>query len=487
MKHSFIYFASVAMLLASCTGRTDPDMALVDAVENNLLPAVIVEGEENQGMNLLERMEHYHVPGVSIAFLDGGRIAWAKGYGFTSADSSRAVDAQTLFQAASISKPVAALAALALVEEGKIGLDEDVNMYLKGWQVEENQFTSDEKVTLRRILSHSAGLTVHGFAGYAYAEDVPELVQILNGEEPANSDRIYPDTVPGSQYSYSGGGYTIMQKMLCDVTGKTFPDLMEEAVLKKIPMNSSTYRQPLPEDRWENAACGHRADGKMIEGRWHTYPEMAAAGLWTNPSDLLEYAMEVQRSYAGTSNRILSREMTHEMLTAQMDSHGLGPGVGGAGDSIYFSHGGANEGYRCGLLAFTKLGQGFAIMTNGDQGGALISEIQRSFSSIYGWTIFNPVMKTVVYLKDEDLRRYSGQYKLSYQGQDMILEISVAGDHLKGTQLWNEFPFEMYPESATRFFNKEDGARFEFSLDENGTPAGITIYEGSAEYSFQKI
>ena len=486
MKRAHIYFVSVSLLLVSCTGRTDPDMALIEAVENNLLPPVIVEGEETEGMNILDRMEYFHIPGVSIAFLNGGKIAWAKGYGYTSADSSRPVDAQTLFQAASISKPVAALAALALVEEGKIGLDEDVNGYLEGWQVEENQFTSDEKVTLRRILSHSAGLTVHGFGGYADGEDVPELVQILNGEEPANSDRIYPDTVPGSQYSYSGGGYTIMQKMLCDVTGESFPDLMEERVLSRIGMNMSTYQQPLPEERWENAACGYRATGAMVEGRWHTYPEMAAAGLWTTPTDLLKYVMEVQLSYAGVSNRILSMGMTQEMLTAQMDDHGLGPGVGGSGDSITFNHGGANEGYRCGLLAFTKLGQGLVIMTNGDRGGELISEIQRSFSVQYGWP-FKPEVKVIVPLGKEQLESLEGRYRLTIQGQDLVLEFTGMEDHLKGTQLWNGFQFEMYPESATRFFNRDDGAEFEFSLDENGMPAGITIYEGSAEYFFQKI
>ncbi len=486
MKRAHIYFLSVSLLLVSCTGRTDPDMALIEVVENNLLPPVIVEGEEIEGMNILDRMEYFHVPGVSIAFLNGGKIAWAKGYGYTSADSSRPVDAQTLFQAASISKPVAALAALALVEEGKIGLDEDVNRYLEGWQVEENQFTSDEKVTLRRILSHSAGLTVHGFGGYAGGEDVPELVQILNGEDPANSGRIYPDTTPGSIYRYSGGGYTIMQKMLCDLTGESFPDLMEQRVLSRIGMNSSTYQQPLPEERWENAACGYRATGDMVEGRWHTYPEMAAAGLWTTPTDLLKYVMEVQLSYAGVSNRILSREMTQEMLTPQMDDHGLGPGTGGSGDSIFFSHGGANEGYRCVLLAFTTLGQGLVIMTNGDRGGELISEIQRSFSTQYGWP-FQPEVKVIVPLVEEQLEALKGQYRLIYQGQELDLEITVVGDHLKGTQLWNEFQFEMYPESATGFFNREDGAEFEFSLDENGMPAGITIYEGSAEYFFQKI
>jgi len=487
MRHSIIIFAALSILLAFCTNKPDPDIALIETIENNLLPSVIVEGEALEGMNIKDRMDHYQIPGVSIAFLNEGKIVWAKGYGYSSADSIRPVDENTLFQAASISKPMAAMAALSLVEEGKIGLDEDVNLYLKGWQVEENDFTQEEKVTLRRILSHSAGLTVHGFGGYASDEEVPDLISILNGEEPANSGRIYPDTTPGAQYSYSGGGYTIMQKMLIDVTGKAFPVLMEEAVLSKIGMEASTYQQPLPDELWENAACGHQGNGELVKGRWHTYPEMAAAGLWTTPSDLLKYVMEVQKSYAGESNRILSREMTEEMLTPQLNNHGIGPGVGGSGDSITFGHGGANAGFRCNLYALTKLGQGVAIMTNGDKGGELMWEILRSFAKAYNWDRYRPDVKTIVSLGNEELNSFAGQYLLTIQGNELILELGILDKHLEGVQLWNEFTFEIYPESTTRFFNKSDGTEFEFLLDENNVVTGITIYEGSQEYFFEKI
>ena len=487
MKYSNIFIAVLCIFLDSCSSKPNPDIALIESIENNLLPSLIIKDEEVENMNINDRMDYYNVPGVSIAFLNGGEIVWAKGYGYTSADSSRIVDENTLFQAASISKPVAALAALALVEEGKIGLDEDVNHYLTDWQVDENEFTVKEKVTLRRILSHSAGLTVHGFGGYASDDEVPSIVQVLNGEEPANSGRIYPDTTPGLQYSYSGGGYTIMQKLLNDITGKAFPELMEEAVLSKIGMNSSTYQQPLPARLWENAASGHHASGELIEGRWHTYPEMAAAGLWTTPSDLLKYAMEVQKSYVGASNLILSQEMIHEMLTPQFNNHALGPGTGGSGNLITFGHGGSNAGFRCNLYAFTKQGQGVAILTNGDRGGELTSEILHSFSKVYDWDRYKPNIKSIAPLSEEEIKRLTGQYLLTIQGQDLILEITVSENHLKGVQLWNDYPFEMYPESATRFFNKDDGTEFQFSVDENEVVTGITIYEGSQEYFFQKI
>ena len=487
MKYSRILTAFLFLTLASCTTQKDHDISLIGTIEDNLLPSIIIEGEESNGFSITERMNYYRVPGVSIAFLNRGEIIWARGYGYTSFDSIKAVDKNTLFQAASISKPVAAMAALSLVEEGKIGLDEDVNQYLKSWQVEENIFTEREKVTLRRILSHTAGLTVHGFAGYAYNEEVPSLVQVLNGEKPANSDRIYPDTFPGSIYRYSGGGYTVMQQMLVDMTGMEFPDLMDEFVLSKIGMRSSTYRQPLPEELAGNAASGHRPGGEMIEGKWHTYPEMAAAGLWTTPSDLLRYTAEVQQSFAGRSNRVLSREMIREMLTPQLNNHALGPGTGGSGDSITFSHGGANEGFRCVLYAFTRLGQGVAIMTNGDRGGELMSEILRSFSMVYNWNEYKPEVRQVVVLDEDEIGGCAGTYRLDLQGRELLVEFTVEENHLTGTQFWNNISFELYPESATRFFNREDGSQIEFSRDETGTVNGMIVYDGSQQYNFLKI
>ncbi len=492
---SLIPKTTVAILVAaaflchpSCQTHdsSHPDLALIDSIENSLLPSIIIQGQAPEGYPILERMEHYKIPGVSIAFMNGGEIVWAKGYGYAAADSVRPVDGQTLFQAASISKPVAALAALSLVEEGRLGLDEDVNRYLVDWQVEENEYTAGEKVTLRRILSHTAGLTVHGFAGYAFNEEVPTLIQVLNGEAPANSGRIYPDTIPGTRYNYSGGGYTVMQKMLTDVSGREFPELMDAYVISKIGMESSTYHQPLPEELRVHAAAGHLQNGEMIEGRWHTYPEMAAAGLWTTPTDLLKYAREVQLSYAGKFNRILSQPMVAEMLTPQMNNHGLGPGTGGSGDSITFGHGGSNAGFRCQLLAFTKLGQGVAIMTNSDNGGYILGEILRAFSEVYGWSIYKPDIRELWPMDQEKLKALSGRYRLEIEDQELVMEFTVQEDHLKGLQLWDDQSFDIYPESEQRFFNVEDGVDFVFDLNPEGI-LELTIYQYGEAYLFLKI
>jgi CubicO group peptidase (beta-lactamase class C family) len=239
------------------------------------------------------------------------------------AGSDKPVNAETLFQAASISKPVAAMAALALVGRGKLALDEDVNRKLVSWKVPENDFTKEEKVTLRRLLSHSAGLTVHGFPGYAADEPVPTLRAVLDGAKPANTKAILPDMTPGSSWRYSGGGYCVVQQLLMDVTGKPFPLLLQEMVLGPLGMNHSSYEQPLPSAKCGLAAVGHTSTGQPIKGKWHIYPEMAAAGLWTTPSDLARFAIELQKCRIGKSKRVLSTRMAQQMLTAQIGDAGL--------------------------------------------------------------------------------------------------------------------------------------------------------------------
>ena len=367
--------------------------ARIARVESGLLPAFVVAGRPLPAKPLSPadgRAEDVRVsasPSSTTA-----PIEWAKGYGVTETGTATPVTAQTLFQAASISKPVAALAALRLVEQGKLALDEDVNAKLASWKVPENDFTKTEKVTLRRLLSHSAGLTVHGFGGYAADAPVPTLVQVLDGAKPANSGAVRVDVVPGTIWRYSGGGYTVAQLLMTDVTGRPFPDLMAELVLKPVGMTDSTYEQPLPEARRGAAASGHTSDGKLLPGRYHTYPEMAAAGLWTTPTDLAKFLLEIERARRGKS-AVLSQALALEMTTAQKPGYGLGLSLDGFGKSASFGHGGSNEGFKCQMTAFFEGGRGAVIMTNGDQGGFLAGEILRAVAREYGWPAFKPVEK----------------------------------------------------------------------------------------------
>ncbi len=452
----------------------------IGEIEHHLVPAVIIEGEDIGYLSLKERMSFYNVPGVSIAYIDKGRLQWSKGYGYISFDSTWNVDENTLFQAASISKPVAALMALKLVEEGKLDLDRNVNDYLANWKLEENEYTAEQPVTLRGLLTHSAGLTVHGFRGYAHDEDIPTIIQVLNGEKPANSDRIRPDTIPGSINRYSGGGYTVMQKLLEDVTGVAFPDLLKENILDVIGMENSSYDQPLPKNRYEMASIGHRSDGKKVDGNWHTYPEMAAAGLWTTPTDLAKYMLEVQKSYQGKSNKILSREMTIEMLRKQIDRQGLGPGLGESEDTLTFGHGGANEGYRCQIFAYAESGPGIAVMTNSDNGGGLVQEIIRGFSDYYNWSTYKAATRTRITMAPEVLEKFAGKYKMD---KDYKISISAGDNQLVCIQEWDDFEFTIIPSSELIFFNLDDNAGFEFELDEKGDISGVLIL---GQYNFKK-
>jgi CubicO group peptidase (beta-lactamase class C family) len=245
---------------------------------------VITKGEPTVTTKLADRMAALHVPGVSIAVIHYGKIEWARGFGVTRLGGP-AVTPDTLFQAASISKPVTAMAVLHLVESGKLNLDADVNQYLKTWKVPANTFTEKTKVTLRELLSHTAGMTVHGFPGYASGSPLPTLVQVLNGEKPANTPAIIVDATPGTNWRYSGGGFVVTQLLLQDVTGQPFPKLLHDTVLAPVGMTRSTYEQPLPQNRMAEAAMAYRRDGEPVPGGPHVYPEMAPAGLWTTPSD----------------------------------------------------------------------------------------------------------------------------------------------------------------------------------------------------------
>jgi CubicO group peptidase (beta-lactamase class C family) len=333
------------------------------------------------------RMQERHLNGLSLAIVQDGKIIKAKGYGFTDKSAQTPVTAATLFQAGSISKTVAAFGALHLVQEGRLLLDADVNAELRTWKVPENEFTRDKKVTLRGILSHSAGLTVHGFPGYPADGPIPALVEVLDGVKPANTPAIRVDMVPGSKWRYSGGGYAVMQQMMIDATRQPFPEFMSDTVLKPLGMTNSTYDQPVPPKLAALTAAGYFVDGHGIRGLWHIYPEMAAAGLWTTPSDLARFTIGVQQALAGESNPVLSQEMTRQMLTVQnpslSDSDGLGVFVGGSGKALRFWHDGRNAGFDAFMLSFAHFRRGVVIMINANDDTGAIKDIVDAIAKEY--------------------------------------------------------------------------------------------------------
>ena len=373
--------ATKDMILNSSQSRDLNEKIL--RIENSLF-AQSEEESPNSKFNLAERMVFYKTPGVSIAVIDKGKIDWARGYGVREVDRDEPIDTDTLFQAASISKPVTASGVLKLVQSGKLNLDDDVNQKLISWKVPNSRFTEGKKVTLRNLLSHSASLTVHGFDGYGIDEEVPTLLEVLNGEKPANSDEIKVDDELDREFKYSGGGYVVIQQLLSDVTGKPFSTFMQETVLNKLGMKNSTYQQPLSESKIASAAAGHN-EGKTIEGGWRTYPEMAAAGLWTTPSDLARFAIAIQQSVQQKEGGFLNQDIVEQMFTSQVGGWGLGFELP-KGKSVRFVHSGANEGFQCLLVAYKNTGQGAVIMTNSDRGLYLAIEIMNSISKEYSWS-----------------------------------------------------------------------------------------------------
>jgi CubicO group peptidase (beta-lactamase class C family) len=450
-------------------------------IQDAILPGVLTKGKPPITSTLAERMAALHVPGVSIALVHDGKIEWARGFGVTRIGGP-AVTPDTLFQAASISKPVTAMAVLHLVEQGKLGLDTDVNQYLKTWKVPPNRFTETTKVTVRELLTHTAGVTVHGFPGYASESALPTLVQVLNGEKPANTPAILVDTVPGTAWRYSGGGFVVAQLLTENVTGKAFPTLMHDLVLGPAGMSRSSYEQPLPQDRLADAALPYRQNGQPVPGGPHVYPEKAPAGLWTTPSDLARYAIEVQNALAGKSDRVLSAAMAQEMLKPGKNQWGLGVETGGSAQHRYFTHGGANDGFQCNLVAYNS-GDGAVIMTNSDNGGRLAAEILATIAYEYKWPDFAPREHNEVNVSLEILSKYVGVYAMA-PGVNMTITLS---DGQLISQMSGQGKVPLFAESETIFFPKVVDAEIEFPGNEQGQARQLVLHQNGRDMTANRL
>lgn len=453
----------------------------IQHVTSGLVGGIVLKGDEHAKHTLADRMKELNVPGVSIAVIHNGKIEWARGFGVRSIGGPP-VNAETMFQAGSISKPVASMACLRLVQQGKLALDTDVNTYLTSWKFPSDPVAQGKPVTLRELLTHTGGTTVHGFPGYASNEPVPTVIQVLNGEKPANTPPIRSEAVPGTRWNYSGGGFTIMQQVLLDVTKEPFPKLLHDSVLAPIGMTRSTYDQPLPQSLRENAAVPYHGDGKPVEGGAHTYPELAAAGLWTTPTDIAKYAIEVVNSLNGKANHVLSAEMTKQMLTAGMGHWGLGLEIGGSEANPYFSHGGVNEGFVNIFYMYEKSGDGAVVMTNGDGGGQIGDELIHSIANEYNWPDMRPTVRTAIHVDPKILETYPGTYELS---KDFAITITLENGQLMG-QGSGQPKFPLYAETETKFFLTVVPADIDFIKDEKGKVASLVLHQGGHDMKAPK-
>ncbi|MGH7493079.1 MAG: serine hydrolase [bacterium] len=477
-------YAGYFRILYLCIGISASVYAQADRikrVEQGLLPAVLIKGDP--AWNLQERMVHYKVPAVSIAVIRDFKIEWAKAYGLKDVEASESATTTTLFQAGSISKPVAAMVALKKVEEGKLSLEENINNKLTSWKLPDNEFTASKKVTLANLLSHTAGLTVHGFPGYAIGETLPTLPQVLDGAEPANTAAVRVDMEPSTKHRYSGGGTTIMQLALMDIEKKPFPQIAEETVLSPLQMTNSTYLQPLPAELQKMAASGYRSDGSLVEGKFHIYPEMAAAGLWTTPTDLATFAIEMQLSLQGNSNKVLSQAMATKMLTPFIEDFvALGFFIDKKDKAVYFQHGGADEGFRAQLMAHKEKGYGAVVMVNSDN-GQIMNEILRSIAREYQWEDYLPLSHELVKVDTKHFNDYAGRYLVN---PDRILTVTQENGRLYATPTQSS-KVEFLPISATDFIRRDIDAQYHFVKASSGKVDTLKIHSGGQVSSAPRV
>lgn len=439
-------------------------------IENNLSDPIHVKGEKPARYSVLDRMAFYKVPGISVAIVKQGQLSWTKGYGIRNHSDSTRVDKETIFQAASVGKVVSSVGALKLVEQGKVALDVDVNQYLTSWKLPASTFTEKEKVTLRSLLTHTAGITVSGFSGYGSEDYFPTDIEVLNGK--GNSAAVVVDYTPGSQYRYSGGGFTLIERIVEDVSGLDFATFMEREVFAPLDMENSTYEQPLPVALHHKASVAFGKDGKMVKGKWHNYPEQAAAGLWTTPADLSKLVIDLHKAYLGEKNHILSPNMVQEMLTRDEFGHGLGPGLAFEGDSLAYLHGGKNKGYTSFLVAYPQLGDGILIMSGSDAADPLIAEIQRAAAEYYAWEYRKPEIVELVNLPEESLNKRVGKY--IYRPRDYKLEVILEkGELVLIDPNRKDLRYYLRTLDEKSCIQLSTGTKFEFVTDAEGVVTGL--------------
>lgn len=429
-------------------------------------------------------LARHRVPGCAVAVIADGRLDWAAGYGITEAGQSSPVSANTIFQACSISKPVAAVAALRLVQEGRLDLDEDVNSYLTTWRVPANG-DWQPRVTLRQLLSHTAGLTYFWFPGYPRGAPLPTTVQTLRGEPPANTPPVRATAIPGAQFRYAGAHYAVLQQLLEDVTGRPFAALLRDLVFAPLGMADSGYETDFPVRHGGATAAGHDAGGFPIAGGWRVLPESAGAGLWTTPGDLCRLMVEVCAARAGRSERLLSQETARAMLTPQVGGRGLGWSLATIGGQLRFAHGGSNIGYKCLALAWPDSGVGAAVMTNGDEGDALVRDIIRAVARVYGWV--DPVtggerLTEVVAVAPGVLGRYAGEYG---GGRQALYRVAVADGALALT-VGAQPALTLRPLSATTFVADAVNAEVTFAAEGDGPATGFTLIQDEDDLTVER-
>jgi CubicO group peptidase (beta-lactamase class C family) len=377
-------FAPIVFLAAlAIPWATRTDAQPMEAIEHGL--EVRLPGQAaGETIDLAEALRTLHIPSVDVAVIDDGRVAWSRTFGRAPIDA--------IYQAASLSKLVTAVAALRLVDRGVLDLDRNVNDDLTTWRLPDNEWTRTRPVTLRGLLSMTAGIGVPGYLGYEPGAALPTLQQILDGTPPANSPPVRVEALPDSRYAYSGGGYEVVQALIEAATKMRFQDALEQLVLKPAAMPNSAFLQPLPVELTRRAATGHDAGGNELPGGWRVVPELAAGGLWSSATDLAHLLVALERSHRGGPDTLLARATAWAMMTQQNGGpYGLGGAIGGLGQNRALMKRGQNIGYQSYMLLFPATGQGIVVLTGSDNGTTLATALIRRAADAYRWPPLGPL------------------------------------------------------------------------------------------------
>lgn len=463
MKNIFLLLTLLTVNVSAQNNNYAPEtLAKIKEVENNITGNIIINNEKPD--NIEQRMAKYNVKGMSIAVIHNYKIVWAKGYGWANEAEKKPVTTQTLFEPGSISKTLNAVGILKLAQDKKLDLNTDINTYLSSWKFPYDSISKGKKITLTQILTHHAGLSVHGFPGHDINGPIPTIYDVLDGKAPSFTPAVRSEFEPDLKYQYAGGGTSISQVILCDITKQPYDVWMYENVLKPIGMSNSTYAQPPSKEKQIQCASAYNRDGSAIANKFHVYPEQAAAGLWMTPTDLANYIIDMQLAYKGEPSKVLNPEMVKLHLTSYKNSEAaLGTFIQDHDGAKYFEHSAGNDGFCGEFIGSLEDGNGIVIFLNTDN-FKIIPEVVNSVAKAYNWKNFyrEPKRKNSITVADSILKSYEGVYLFDDQ-------FAVIGKSN------NEYHFftsgikaKMYFTSNTSFFNEEFAAVKEFIKDDKG-------------------
>ncbi len=474
--------AAAASLFVGCNPQKDLTRKAIKSVEHGLMRAAYLKGLRPEKLSLRERMPFYRVPGVSLAVIDRNRVEWARAYGEKDIQTHQRLTTDTVFQSGAFSQLVASAAALRLVEQGRLDITREVNRQLVSWRIPND--ARRDKIIPRDLMAHAAGLSDQVFSGYMQDEPLPSLIQILDGEKPANSLPVWlPPARPlPTQVQYSESGYVVLQQLLEDAAGMRFSGFVLNTVLRPLKLTGSTFDVPLPEDFRSRTASGHLREGQVVTGLWRNYPESAAKGLWTTPSDFATFLSDLLQSATGGAGKLLAPETARYLLGPRVENAGFGFFVEGDGDDINFNLRARTRGYTCVMTIYPAKGQGAVIMTDSENGFVLIQEILCALSEAYHWPHYKPEEKTVLRLEPETYAQFVGRYEVR---PDYVLDVTQE-DYYLVIRPTGQTATRFYAEGRTLFYSVDPYVRIQFLSDKTGRVDSLVLWQQDFELTAKK-